>query len=159
MSSITNVPQNAPGISDLISLSKVKADFAVPFNHRVIEGQYLISNELGDHLFLQPAEFKSFVYGEPKPGEGLYDKLKGRNFIAAELDIAAQAQRWREKRRFLFYGPVLHAFVLTHRCNHGCQYCHSSIVGMDRTDTDMTVEVAEARSGFGLSDHQSRRDH
>lgn len=143
MSSITAVPQNSPGLGELISLGKVKADFAVPFNHRVIEGKYLISNDLGDHLFLEPQEFRSFVYGEPKPGEPLYDKLKAKNFVAAELDIKAQAQRWRAKRQYLFYGPVLHAFVLTHRCNHGCQYCHSSIVGMERTDTDMTVEVAE----------------
>jgi sulfatase maturation enzyme AslB (radical SAM superfamily) len=33
--------------------------------------------------------------------------------------------------------------VLTHRCNHGCQYCHSSIVGMERYDTDMSIETAE----------------
>src|SRR5262249_38546918 len=65
------------------------------------------------------------------------------NFVAAAIDRDAQAARWRSKKQYLFYGPTLHAFVLTHRCNHGCQYCHSSIVGMERTDTDMSLEVAE----------------
>src|SRR5262249_58888178 len=49
----------------------------------------------------------------------------------------------RRKKRYLYSGPTLHAMVLTHRCNHGCQYCHSSIVGMERTETDMSMEVAE----------------
>ena len=71
----------------------------------------------------------------------MYDKLMAANFIPGEIDFAVQAARWRRKKRYLFYGPTLHAFVLTHRCNHGCQYCHSSIVGMERTDTDMSIEA------------------
>lgn len=122
---------------------KWKPEFAVPFNQRQIGKKILISNDLGDWDMLQKDEFQAFLEGKPKPGEELYERLKKRNFIAAEVDVAAQAARWKQKKQYLFYGPTLHAFVLTHRCNHGCQYCHSSIVGMDRMDTDMSIETAE----------------
>lgn len=117
--------------------------FATPFNQRTIGGKVLVTNDFGDWLLLTPDEFRSFVEGRPRPGEPLYDKLRGANFIAKEVDVAAQAERWRRKKQYLFHGPTLHGFVLTHRCNLVCQYCHSSVVGMERTDTDMSIEVAE----------------
>lgn len=132
-----------PPLSSLINLNRADPAFCMPFQHRWIGDQMLISNDLGDWAFLTPPEFREFIEGKPQPGTPLYDKLASRNFIAAAVDVKAQAARWRRKKQYLFYGPTLHTFVLTHRCNHGCQYCHSSIVGMERTDTDMTIEVAE----------------
>jgi hypothetical protein len=117
--------------------------FATPFNQRMIRGKVLITNDFGDWLLLTPDEFRSFIEGGPQPGEPLYEKLREANFIAKDMDVRAQAERWRRKKQYLFHGPTLHGLVLTHRCNHGCQYCHSSVVGMERTDTDMSFEVAE----------------
>ncbi len=130
-------------LADVIQLSKVNADFAVPFNHRPIGERMLVTTDLGDHLFMTADEFRRFVYGQAAPGDGLYERLVAKNLVAAAIDVKAQAERWKKKKQYLFYGPILHAFVLTHRCNHGCQYCHSSIVGMERTDTDMSIETAE----------------
>ena len=131
-------------LSDVVNLSKVKADALMPFNHRWVGNRFLISNDLGDHLFLTPDELRQFVEGQTTPGEALHEQLAAKNFLADKVNRQVEAQRWRRKRQYLFYGPTLHAFVLTHRCNHGCQYCHSSIVGMERTDTDMSIETAEA---------------
>jgi uncharacterized protein len=127
----------------LSSPSRWRPEFAVPYNQRMIGQKVLISNDLGDWLLLTQEEFRDLVEGRPQPGEPLYEKLKAANFVAGEVDLYAQSARWRAKKQYLFFGPTLHAFVLTHRCNHGCQYCHSSIVGMDRFDTDMSIEVAE----------------
>jgi His-Xaa-Ser system radical SAM maturase HxsB len=127
----------------LSSPDRWKPELAVPYNQRMIGQKVLISNDLGNWLLLSQDEFRDLVEGLPQPGQPLYEKLRVANFIAAEIDVHAQADRWRRKKQYLFYGPTLHAFVLTHRCNHGCQYCHSSIVGMERTDTDMSIEVAE----------------
>jgi len=129
--------------TQLSSPARWKPEFAVPYNQRMIGSKVLISNDLGDWLLLTQDEFRDLVEGLPQPGEPLYEKLKATNFIAAEVNLERQVERWRRKKQYLFYGPTLHAFVLTHRCNHGCQYCHSSIVGMERTDTDMSIEVAE----------------
>jgi uncharacterized protein len=128
--------------TQLSSPSGWKPEFAVPYNQRMIGEKVLITNDLGDWLLLPQDEFRDLVEGRPQPGQPLYEKLKAANFIAGEVDVEAQAARWKRKKQYLFHGPTLHAFVLTHRCNHGCQYCHSSIVGMERTDTDMSIEVA-----------------
>ncbi len=130
-------------LSHFIQLNKVKADALVPFNHRKVGDRWLLTNDLGDHVFVTDAQFASFVQAETRPGEPLHEQLIARNMLAEHVDVQTQAARWRKKKQYLFYGPTLHAFVLTHRCNHGCQYCHSSIVGMDRTDTDMSIETAE----------------
>lgn len=129
--------------TDLVPPEQWQPDFAVPFTQRQIGAKVLISNDLGDWLLLAREEFAAFVAGRPQPGEPLYEKLARANFVAAAVDRAAQAARWRRKKSYLFAGPTLHAMVLTHRCNHGCQYCHSSIVGMDRLDTDMSIATAE----------------
>src|SRR4051812_1445466 len=126
-----------------LSPERWKPGFATPFNQRMIAGKVLITNDFGDWALLTPDEFRSFVEGRPQPGEPLYERLRKANFIAQAVDVRAQAERWRRKKQYLFHGPTLHGFVLTHRCNHGCQYCHSSVVGMERTDTDMSIEVAE----------------
>ena len=120
-----------------------KPGFATPFNQRMIGRKVLITNEFGDWLLLEPEEFRSFIEGRPQPGEPLYDRLRNANFIAHAVDVQMQAERWQRKKHYLFHGPTLHGFVLTQRCNHGCQYCHSSVVGMERTDTDMSIDVAE----------------
>lgn len=129
--------------ANYIRPDKVDTSQTVPFNLRAIDGAFFVSNELGDWLILEPEELRRYVEGEVQPGEPLWERLAAKNFIASEIDISAQVQRYRRKKGFLSFGPTLHAFVLTERCNHGCQYCHSSIVGMGRTDTDMSVEVAE----------------
>ncbi len=129
--------------SDVIDLERVQPTFAMPFMHRVINGKVLITNDLGDYYFLGFEDFARFIQGEIEPEEPLFDELAQRNFVAEKVDIAAQAQRFARKKGFLAYGPTLHAFVLTERCNHGCQYCHSSVVGMGRMDTDMPIETAE----------------
>ncbi|MBD89197.1 MAG: His-Xaa-Ser system radical SAM maturase HxsB [Deltaproteobacteria bacterium] len=129
--------------SDVIELDRVQPTFAMPFMHRVINGKILVTNDLGDYAFLELEEFTRFIQGELTPGEPLYERLAERNFIAEKVDVAAQARRFARKKGFLAYGPTLHAFVLTERCNHGCQYCHSSVVGMGRMDTDMPISTAE----------------
>jgi His-Xaa-Ser system radical SAM maturase HxsB len=137
------LPKGQPTPLADLDLGRVKADTLMPFQHRLIGDRVLISNDLGDWAFLSQAEFRQLLYGELAADSTLHGQLAAKNFLAASVDVKSQAERWRRKRQYLFYGPTLHAFVLTHRCNHGCQYCHSSIVGMDRTDTDMSIETAE----------------
>jgi len=144
MISSTTLPRGTQvDFTQLSNPSDWNLDDATPFNQRMIGQRVLITNDFGDWLLLSQSDFRAFVEGRSKPGEPLYNKLKSRNFIARDVNLDTQADRWRRKKRYLFYGPTLHAFVLTHRCNHGCQYCHSSIVGMERYDTDMSIEVAE----------------
>lgn len=58
------------------------------------------------------------------------------------LDFDALARLWSDKDAFLFRAPSLHIVVATLRCNHKCLYCHSSVVGLDQLDKDMSLETA-----------------
>src|SRR2546426_99145 len=81
--------------TQLGSPTRWQPEFAVPYNQRMIGQKVLISNDFGDWLLLPPEEFRDLVEGRPQPGEPLYEKLKAGNFIAAEIDVGAQAERWR----------------------------------------------------------------
>ncbi len=145
-------------LTSVIELDRIDPTFPMPFNHRIVDDQIFIANDFGDFAFLNVSEFKLFLEGDLEPEDDLYTHLAERNFIAAEVDIGEQAARFARRKHFLSQGPVLHGMVLTDRCNHGCQYCHSSVVGMSRFDTDMSTEVAEKAvdmafqtSAFGLT--------
>ena len=138
-------------LSTIIRPEKLNPAFTLPFNYKVIDGSFFVTNYLGDYIFLEPEEFRAFVEGDVEPKEPLYQRLKAKNMLADEVDTESLAHRFRNLKSFIHHGPVLHAFVLTERCNHGCQYCHSSIVGMKNLDTDMPKDVAERGVDMALS--------
>src|SRR5690606_31097933 len=88
--------------------------------------------------------------GEVGEGSPLYEKLAERNFIRDKIDVAKAAERFAYKKRFLNYGPNLHAFVVTRRCNETCVYCHAARADMSRVETDMTAESAEKAVDLAL---------
>ncbi len=129
-------------LASLIRPERIRTDTLMPFNHRMVGGQVLISNEIGSYAFLAPADFQRLIEGALDPAEPLTAELSEKGFLLAGHDEERWIQQYGDRKHFLNWGPTLHAMVLTERCNHGCQYCHSSIVGMDKTDTDMSIEVA-----------------
>lgn len=115
----------------------------VPFRYREVGGDYLLSNFLGDWVFITKDEMRSLARGEVDAGTNLHGKLAEKNFVRASLDIAATTERIARKKRFLNYGPNLHIAVVTLRCNETCVYCHASRANMDAVHTDMTQEIGE----------------
>ena len=115
----------------------------MPFNHRTVGGQVLLTNAEGQFFFLSPDEFRSFAEGSIERDSALYRALAERNFVRAEVDVPAMADRMRKRRAFLHYGPNLHIMVVTLRCNETCVYCHASRADMSATQTDMTPEIAD----------------
>ena len=115
----------------------------VPFRYREVGGDYLLTNFLGDWVFITPDEMRSLARGELAAGTPLHDKLAAKNFIRASIDVAKATDRIAHKKRFLNYGPNLHIAVVTLRCNETCVYCHASRANMDAVHTDMTPEIGE----------------
>jgi len=130
-------------LATCIQPSKTKLDTCVPFNFRVLGEQVLVVSDLGDWLFLAPEEFAAFIEGRTQPGETLHERLLDKNLLAADVDKKAVADRWQRQNKSLFHGPSLHTLALTGRSNQACRYSPTATVGMDRTDTDMSVAVAE----------------
>jgi uncharacterized protein len=137
-------------MQSLAKVQEVDASFPGFFRYRVVAGRYLVTNQAGQWLFLEPAEFEAFMAGRPAPGEPLYEKLKAANLVRADIDIDDLGRRLAERKRFLAYGPNLHICVVTLRCNETCVYCHASRADMDATHTDMTEETARKMVDLAL---------
>jgi His-Xaa-Ser system radical SAM maturase HxsB len=132
-------------VIDLVSLRtppKSTGMFAA-FRYREVGGEVLLTNLLGDWVFVSKDELVAMFKGEVGVGSPLWERLAARNFIRDKVDPQAQAERFHFKKRFLDYGPNLHGFVVTLRCNESCVYCHAARADMDQVQTDMTPEIAE----------------
>lgn len=130
---------HTPLIVDPTSFDKDSVGF---FRYGMVDGRVLLTNDVGEHLFVSPDDFRRFIAGKVQPGEDLYESLRRRYFLKRDMDIDALAAKLRRKKAFLQHGPHLHAVVTTLRCNHACRYCHASRTDMDRVDTDMSLETA-----------------
>jgi His-Xaa-Ser system radical SAM maturase HxsB len=115
----------------------------LPVRHRRVSGKVLLTTDFGDWVFVSESEHAALLRGELEPGSELESRLRGRGFLADAVDATALAERVRQKKAFLRYGPNLHVLVVTLRCNETCVYCHASRAPMDRVDTDMSRETAE----------------
>ncbi len=127
----------------LSKLGELSTDVPAFFRFREVGGKVLITNQEGRYLLLEEEEFGLFVRGDVAEGTPLYERLKAENFLRDHYDVVAAAEMLRNRKNFLFYGPNLHAFVITLRCNETCLYCHASRANMDALETDMSTEVIE----------------
>ncbi len=139
---------NTPLVVDPSTFSRDTVGF---FRYGVVGERVLLTNDVGEHLFVSPEDFRRFIAGQVQREEPLYDQLRRRYFLKNDLDAAALADKLRRKKAFLTHGPHLHAVVTTLRCNHACKYCHASRTDMDRVDTDMPLDVAQKVVDFAFT--------
>jgi uncharacterized protein len=128
---------------NLVQIRKPSTSFAMPFKHRNIGDQILVTNTEGNFVMLSQDDFRSFLEGDVEKGTPLYARLAERNLVRAEANLGKMAERLTARRRFIHHGPNLHIVVVTLRCNETCVYCHASRADMTATHTDMTPEIAD----------------
>lgn len=126
-----------------INLDKVKYNNLGFFRFKKMKNKYLLTNDVGDFLFLTEKEFNDFLSDELEKDKEPYLSLKKNNFVKKDINLTKLIDKYRSKNEFLFGGPSLHIVVITLRCNHRCVYCHASAQAMDRTDLDMDKEIAK----------------
>ncbi len=120
----------------------------LPFRfHRFGDGRVLLTNFVGEHLFLSDDEFQRFT-SRSLVDESLLRVLRARHFAMAEgdsvpIELLALKTRTRYRRLPEFTG--LHIFVVTLRCEHACPYCQVSRQSSNKTAFDMSWDTA-ARS-------------
>ncbi|MCB9531478.1 MAG: radical SAM protein, partial [Myxococcales bacterium] len=132
-------------------LARAQTSSLLPFNFRKVGDSYFMANEIGEHAIVTAGDFKALVEGDLSPDGELYRSLRAKGFVAGGITDGEYRERYWARRAHVMHGPILHAMVLTERCNFGCQYCHSSIVGMKRTDTDMSIATAEKSVDFAFN--------
>lgn len=108
--------------------------------------KYILVNECGEHIFLDPPAFHEFVTHRLTPNTPAYQDLKAKHFLMDDtssplLDILAT--KYRTKKSFLAGFTKLHIFVVTLRCDHSCLYCQVSRQSENRAAYDMTQATAK----------------
>ena len=109
------------------------------------DGTVLLTNEAGEHHFLDGVAFQQLFEQRLTPNLNVYKDLKAKQFLTdgdPGLAVTLLATKVRTKKSFLTGGVKLHLFVVTLRCDHSCGYCQVSRVTEDRARFDMTVETA-----------------
>jgi len=131
------------GDYEMIDLKKVNLDDLSFFRFKELNGQYLLTNEIGEYIFLEAGDFRKLTQGRLNKAGPVYRELKTRSFISKEINRQELVERFRQRNKFLWQGPSLHIVVVTLRCDHRCIYCQTSSVLPDRKGFDMTEEVAK----------------
>lgn len=111
------------------------------------EREVLLTNEVGEYLFLNEEEFQYFLSGALKSDTLLYEDLAAKSFLYdddVDTSLRLLAAKYRTKKSFINEGPSLHIFVVTLRCDHSCQYCQVSRQSADLERFDMSYETALA---------------
>ena len=119
----------------------------LPFRFHRVNDRVLLTNMVGEHLFLAPDEFDEIAEDRLPADSGLVRKLRAKQMIRqpgdrAPLELLALKTRTKYRRLPSFTG--LHMFVVSLRCEHSCPYCQVSRQSSDRTRYDMSHETALA---------------
>ena len=115
------------------------------FRFRRLNGSVLVTNFVGDYLWLTDTDFTDLISGRIRPETDLFHDLQA-NFLITTGDINFAvdmlATRYRTKKAFLEEFTTLHMVVTTLRCNQSCSYCQASAKDENASDTDMTESTA-----------------
>lgn len=122
----------------------VNSEFRLlPFNFKRLDsGKELLINMVGDFI-LAPQGSVSQILKKDRSylDDELYYDLLSNNFIHDSKDVKSMellANRLRTKKSNAFSFARLHAFVITLRCEHTCQYCQVSRVSSDKEKYDFS---------------------
>lgn len=112
--------------SNLKNIKEINKEAAF-FRYQKIGKKYLLTNIVGDYIFLKPSEFKSFLNGTLPKNSKTFKLLQNKVFLKDSLNsLADLIIKYRQKHQFIYEGPSLHIIVVTLNCNYRCIYCQVS---------------------------------
>jgi His-Xaa-Ser system radical SAM maturase HxsB len=112
--------------------------------HRFDRDSVLLTNLVGEHVFVSPDQLLAVVDGTCDDQE-LLARLRARHLIQRpgdRLPAELLAIKLRTRLRHLPDSTGLHIFVLTLRCEHTCRYCQVSRQSAAKSEFDMSQETA-----------------
>ena len=124
----------------------------LPFKlDRFNETEYILTNMIGEYLILPFEIVKQTVNHELSVDSKEYVDLRSKHFLKQVDDkspIDLLALKLRTKLARLANFTNLHIFVVTLRCDHSCPYCQVSRQMEDKSNCDMTKEMADISLDF-----------
>jgi His-Xaa-Ser system radical SAM maturase HxsB len=119
----------------------------LPFQfERFAPGRVLLTNMVGEHLFVSSDEFASVMAKQLSPSDALTRRLRAKHIVREreeQLPLELLAVKTRTRLRRLTEFTALHIFVVSLRCEHSCPYCQVSRQSSDKSRFDMSEETAE----------------
>ena len=107
----------------------------LPFRfERFDDNKYLLTNEVGEYIFLSNEDFQHFVDGElDEHSELFYDLASKQIATTDKIEDVVQmlATKFRTKKSILRDFTSLHMIVPTLRCNSSCIYCQVARKNID----------------------------
>lgn len=123
------------------------------FNFKKLNGKFLLTNDLGYHLFLSPEEFHETLKPESiDPCSVLAKKLIDHRmaYTTSAMDfVTDNFQELRNYKDHLNQASSLHIFVVTTACNMRCVYCQANS-GLDKKACVMSKETGKKAVDFAL---------
>ena len=126
------------------------SDFTYFRFKKLDSGEYLLTNDVGNHLFVGPEDFQTLRDAPDRISPSLQEKMVAGGFIAEPAGQQELVDRYRKHYDVLDQGTCLHIVVLTLRCDHGCLYCQASRQGLQTQGCDMDRGTAEQVVDFCL---------
>ena len=114
------------------------------FRFKKLNGKFLLTNDTGAYVFLNPREFDNFSSDKiEKLHPDRHLELQSKGFVKAHLNLEELAKKYCSKHGFLGAGTNLHIIVVTLRCDHGCIYCQTD--SQDTTTKQLDMDTKTAR--------------
>lgn len=107
----------------------------------------LVTTDHGLWLALKPdqrEQLQTLQFTSPELEKALVKK----GIIITKESTKTILDATRRKYSHLYQGTSLHIIILTQRCNHRCDYCHSAVVSPNAIGYDMTQETAKTVIDF-----------
>jgi His-Xaa-Ser system radical SAM maturase HxsB len=117
----------------------------LPFRFERLNGSVLLTNMVGEHVFVEPENFELLTRGELSLDSPTLRRLRGKHIVrlvGEELPVELLALKTRTRYWRLSEFTALHMFVVSLRCEHSCPYCQVSRQSADKALYDMTEETA-----------------
>ena len=117
----------------------------LPYRFERLNGRVLVTNLVGEHLFLSAEEFEQLAERALPTDSPLVRRLRAKHVIretGEELPVELLAIKARTRNRRLAEFTSLHILVASLRCEHSCPYCQVSRQSSDKAAYDMNPETA-----------------
>ena len=119
----------------------------LPFRfERFNDEEYLLTNDVGEYIFLHKDDFNAFVEGKLDVHSDLFYDIVSKQIATTDSvdDVVNMlATKFRTKKSILKDFTSLHMVVPTLRCNSSCIYCQVARKNIDDHSANMTKETAK----------------
>lgn len=112
----------------------------------------LLTNDLGNYIFVSPEEFKHIVKKDVNLVSCLGQELLKKGFVYDNTNLGFSSGRRYDLRKVKGYvnlATSLHIFVVTTACNAGCIYCQANN-GRKHSGLFMSWEIAQKAVDIAL---------